>query len=159
MQSYNVVNYNDKVMDGFYDVYGITSNSVVQVQGKMPLLMDLQAVSILDNIDYEVVLVNRFVDPELQELEKKAYIMSLESRMSDGFHLSGLIQKLADLVVDRMGGPVGDADEISARWTRRSHELRNALNSIILPLGRLDVGLSRHRALLFKVVKSLSNSW
>ncbi|KAF2304346.1 hypothetical protein GH714_030305 [Hevea brasiliensis] len=155
--SYNVVNYNDKVMDGFYDVYGITSNSAVQVQGKMPLLMDLQAISILDNIDYEVVLVNRFVDPELRELERKAYMMSLESRVSDGMLLSGMIQKLADLVVDRMGGPVGDADEISTRWTRRSYELRNALNSIIIPLGRLDVGLSRHRALLFKVLADRIN--
>ncbi|EEF45788.1 serine/threonine-protein kinase EDR1 [Ricinus communis] len=153
--SYNVVNYNDKVMDGFYDVYCISSNSVIQ--GKMPLLVDLQAISILDNVDYEVVLVNRFMDPELRELERKAYIMSLEQRVSDGLPLNGLIQKLADLVVDRMGGPVGDADEISTRWTKRSYELRNALNSIVIPLGRLDVGLSRHRALLFKVLADRIN--
>ncbi|KDP34102.1 hypothetical protein JCGZ_07673 [Jatropha curcas] len=153
--SYNVVNYNDKVLDGFYDVSGVTSNSVVQ--GKMPLLVDLQAISVFDNVDYEVVLVNRIVDPELRELERKAYIMSLENRVSDGLLLSGLIQKLADLVVNRMGGPVGGADEISTRWTRRSYELRNALKSVILPLGQIDVGLSRHRALLFKVLADRIN--
>ncbi|WCJ29589.1 Protein kinase superfamily protein [Euphorbia peplus] len=153
--SYNVVNYNDKVLDGFYDVYRSSSNSIIQ--GKMPLLVDLQAVSILDNVDCEVVLVNRFVDPELRELEKKAYMLSLEHQVSDGLLLSGLIQKLADLVVDRMGGPVADTDEISSRWSRRSYELRNALNSVVLPIGHLDVGLSRHRALLFKVLADRIN--
>jgi sterile alpha motif and leucine zipper-containing kinase AZK len=151
MQSYNVVNYNEKVMDGFYDVCGVTSNSVIQ--GNMPFLADLQAISVSDDVDYEVIMVNRFVDAELRELEKRAYIMSLESRFSDGLVSSGLIQKIADVVVDRMGGPVSDADEMSSRWKRRSKELQNALNSIILPLGCLDVGLSRHRALLFKVLR------
>jgi sterile alpha motif and leucine zipper-containing kinase AZK len=149
MQSYSVVNYNEKVMDGFYDVCGLTSNSVVQ--GNMPLLVDLQAISISENVDYEVIMVNRYVDAELQDLEKKAYIMSLESTVSDG-----LIQKIADVVVDRMGGPVSDAGEMSSRWKRRSKELQNTLNSIILPLGCLDVGLSRHRALLFKVLRSFN---
>uniref|UniRef100_A0A6N2L2G8 non-specific serine/threonine protein kinase n=1 Tax=Salix viminalis TaxID=40686 RepID=A0A6N2L2G8_SALVM len=148
--SYSVVNYNEKVMDGFYDVCGITSNSIIQ--GNMPFLADLQTTSISDDVNYEVIMVNRFVDAELQELEKRAYIMSLESRVSDG-----LIQKIADVVVNRMGGPVSDADEMSSRWKRRSKELQNALNSIILPLGCLDVGLSRHRALLFKVIADRIN--
>ncbi|KAJ6406492.1 hypothetical protein OIU84_010080, partial [Salix udensis] len=137
-------------MDGFYDVYGITSNSIIQ--GNMPFLADLQTTSISDDVNYEVIMVNRLVDAELQELEKRAYIMSLESRVSDG-----LIQKIADVVVNRMGGPVSDAGEMSSRWKRRSKELQNALNSIILPLGCLDVGLSRHRALLFKVIADRIN--
>ncbi|KAF9662321.1 hypothetical protein SADUNF_Sadunf18G0040800 [Salix dunnii] len=148
--SYSVVNYNEKVKDGFYDVCGFTTNSVAQ--GNMPLLVDLQAISISENVDYEVIMVNRYVDAELRDLEKRAYIMSLESRVSDG-----LIQKMADVVVDRMGGPVSDADEMSNRWKRRSKELQNTLNSIILPLGCLDVGLSRHRALLFKVIADMIN--
>jgi len=150
MQSYNVVNYHEKVMDGFYDVYGITSK--LDTQGKMPLLVDLQAISISDNVDYEVILVNRLADLELQKLEKKACTISMECRVSeDGLILSVLIQKIADLVVDRMGGVVRDADEMLRRWSERSYELRNSLNTIILPLGCLDIGLSRHRALLFKV--------
>uniref|UniRef100_A0A2P2L9X1 non-specific serine/threonine protein kinase n=1 Tax=Rhizophora mucronata TaxID=61149 RepID=A0A2P2L9X1_RHIMU len=148
--SYNFVNYNERVVDGFYDVHSINSSSVIQ--GKMPLLVDLQAMSVSDNINYEVILVNRVVDPEVQELEKKAYAMSLECCASDGLILNGLIQRIADIVVDKMGGPVGDADEMSKRWTKRSCELRNALNTVIIPLGCLDIGLSRHRALLFKVL-------
>lgn len=155
MQSYNVVNYDERVMDGFYDVYGIASNSTVQ--SKMPLLVDLQAISISDNVDYEVILVNRFMDSELRELEQRAHIVALESQESNGLVLSNLIQKIAYIVVERMGGPVDDAEEMSSRWKRRSKELRNALNSIIIPLGSLDVGLSCHRALLFKVLADRIN--
>lgn len=154
--NYNAVNYDEKVMDGFYDVYGITANSVVQ--GKMPLLVDLQAISVLDNVDYEVILVDRMIDPDLRELEDKAYSLSMEYQVSDQLTiLDGLVQKIADMVVERMGGPVGDADEMLKRWTIRSYELRSSLNTIILPLGRLDIGLSRHRALLFKVLADRIN--
>ncbi|XP_057478371.1 probable serine/threonine-protein kinase SIS8 [Actinidia eriantha] len=154
--NYNFVNYDEKVMDGFYDVYGITSNS--DVQGKIPLLIDLQAISVSDNDEYEVILVNRGIDPALHVLEERVYAISVEHRvLEQGPIISGLIQRIADLVVDRMGGPVSDADEMLKRWTFRGYELRNSLNSIILPLGCLDVGLSRHRALLFKVLADRIN--
>lgn len=157
MQSYNAVNYGEKIMDGFYDVYGITSNSVSQ--GKMPLLVDLQAVPLSDNLDYEVILVNRMVDPKLQELEKSVYNLSVECHFSElGPLLSGLVQKISSIVVERMGGPVGDADEMFGRWMLRRKELRNSLNTNIFPLGCLDVGLSRHRALLFKVLFHVSDN-
>lgn len=153
MQSYNVVNYDEKVMDGFYDLYGITASS--SSRGKMPLLVDLKEICVRRDIDYEVILVNRLLDPELQQLERQAYNIFMECRVSqDGFILSGLVQKIADIVVARMGGPVGDAEEMLRRWTLRSYELRSSLKTIILPLGRLDIGLARHRALLFKVTNS-----
>ncbi|KAF5781355.1 putative non-specific serine/threonine protein kinase [Helianthus annuus] len=56
-----------------------------------------------------------------------------------------------------MGGPVTDADEMLRKWTFRSYELRNLMNTIILPIGCIDVGLSRHRALLFKVLADKIN--
>ncbi|KAK4274579.1 hypothetical protein QN277_017778 [Acacia crassicarpa] len=154
--NYSVIDYEEKVMDGFYDVYGITSNLVER--GRMPLLVDLQTISISENLDYEVILVNRMVDTELKQLEKKAHKLSKNSHFSQqGLMLSGLLQKLADIVVDRMGGPVGDADEVLKRWTMRSRELRSSLRTITLPIGCLDVGLSRHRALLFKVLADRMN--
>ncbi|PPD91014.1 hypothetical protein GOBAR_DD12044 [Gossypium barbadense] len=147
--NYNVVNYDEKILDGFYDVYGIAST--LGLEGKMPSLVDLQAVSVLENVDYEVILVNRLLDPELQELEKRVYNIYVQSQaLGHGLVLSDLIQKIAEIVVNRMGGLVADADEMLRMWTLRSYELRSSLNAIILPLGRLDVGLSRHRALLFK---------
>ncbi|KAL2927982.1 Serine/threonine-protein kinase EDR1 [Bienertia sinuspersici] len=72
-------------------------------------------------------------------------------------YLNNLLQRLADLVVDRMGGPVADAEEITKRWRMRSNQLWASLNTIVLPLGCLDVGLSRHRALLFKVLADRIN--
>ncbi|XVF48661.1 hypothetical protein PTKIN_Ptkin03bG0207900 [Pterospermum kingtungense] len=153
---YNVVNYDEKILDGFYDVYGIAS--ALGAQGKMPSLVDLQAVSELDNVDYEVILVNRLLDPELQELEKRVYNVYVQSRAFDhGLDFSDLIQKIAEIVVNRMGGPVSDAEEMLRMWTSRSYGLRNSLKTIILPLGQLDVGLSRHRALLFKVLADRIN--
>ncbi|KAA3490488.1 serine/threonine-protein kinase EDR1-like [Gossypium australe] len=154
--NYNVVNYNEKIVDGFYDVYGIAST--LGAQGKMPSLVDLRSVSVLDNVDYQVILVNRLLDPDLQELEKRVYNMYVQSRsFGRSPVVSGMIQKIAEMVVNRMGGPVADAEEMLRMWTSRSYELQNSLKTIILPLGRLDVGLSRHRALLFKVLADRIN--
>lgn len=152
--SNNVVNYDEKVIDGFYDVYGISSNS-----GKMPLLVDLEAISVSDNVDYEVILVNRTADKSLRQLEERVCHLSLECQALEmgSQIMSSLIQKFADIVVSEMGGPVSDADEMLRKWNRRSYELRKSLNTIILPLGSLDVGLSRHRALLFKVLADKIN--
>ncbi|XP_027368099.1 probable serine/threonine-protein kinase SIS8 isoform X2 [Abrus precatorius] len=154
--NYNVIGYDEKVMDGFYDVYGITSN--LAERGKMPLLVDLQTKPVSGDVDCEVVLVNRVVDVELSQLERKACSLLDECCVSGlGLILSGLLQKLADVVVSRMGGPVGNADKITKRWAMRSCELRDSLGTIVLPLGCLDVGLSRHRALLFKVLADRIN--
>lgn len=110
----------------------------------MPLLVDLDAISVSDKVDYEVVLVNRAVDSGLRQLEERVYHVSLDSQaLEKGQLMNHMIQKIVDLVVDRMGGPVSNADEMLKRWTTRSYELWNFLDSIILPIGCLDVGLSR----------------
>ncbi|XP_047319996.1 serine/threonine-protein kinase EDR1-like [Impatiens glandulifera] len=154
--NYNFVNYDEKVMDGFYDVYRIGSSP--GSHKKIPMLFDLQAISASDNVDYEVTLVNRTVDPFLHQLEERANQIYMECEMlGQAPFLDGLIQKIADLVVDRMGGPVSDADVMLKKWTFRSSELHNSLNSIVIPLGFIDVGLSRHRALLFKVLADRIN--
>ncbi|XP_073031092.1 serine/threonine-protein kinase EDR1-like isoform X1 [Primulina eburnea] len=149
--SSNVVNYDEQVLDGFYDVCGTSSNLVVQA--KMPSLVDLEAISVLDGANYEVVLVNRAIDMELRKLEERVYFMSMEHRDLDrGLKISLLVQKMADLIVDKMGGPVNDVEDMFRRWRVRNYELRMCLNAIVIPLGCLDVGHSRHRALLFKVL-------
>ncbi|MED6216270.1 hypothetical protein PIB30_005858 [Stylosanthes scabra] len=55
--NYNVIGYEEKVMDEFYDVYGITSN--LTEWEKMSLLVDLQTTHISRNLDCEVIVVNR----------------------------------------------------------------------------------------------------
>ncbi|KAL2317910.1 hypothetical protein Fmac_031786 [Flemingia macrophylla] len=153
--NYNVIGYDEKVMDGFYDVYGVTSNLVDR--GKMPLLVDLQTAPVSD-VDCEVILVNHGVDLELNLLERQVCSLAEECCVSQlGLILSGLLQKLAEVVVNRMGGPVVNADKLTKRWAMRSCELRGSMRTIVLPLGCLDVGLSRHRALLFKVLADRIN--
>ncbi|KAL8107282.1 hypothetical protein AgCh_023909 [Apium graveolens] len=154
--SNNVINYDEKVMNGFYDVYGVSSNSTTQ--GKMPSLVELEAIPVSDSVDYEVILVNRAVDIELRKLEEKVVGLLLDYQaLGAGQVMNGLVQIIADIVVDRMGGPVSNADEMLKRWTSRGYELRNSLKSVIIPIGCLDVGLSRHRALLFKVLADRIN--
>lgn len=147
---YSALNYDDKVVDGFYDLYGVVSDST---SDKMPSLVDLQGTPVSDNISWETVLVNRAIDPDLVKLENKALELAVKSKAgSRGFLKSGLVQKLADLVSDSMGGPVGDPDKMLKQWRSASEDLRATLQNKVLPLGRLKVGLARHRALLFKVL-------
>ena len=48
-----------------------------------------------------------------------------------------------------MGRSAKDYSIVSARWTEKSTEFRAALNTCVFRLGFVNIGLSRHRALLF----------
>ncbi|KAG2310458.1 hypothetical protein Bca52824_022015 [Brassica carinata] len=87
---------------------------------------DLQAISVSDNVDYEVILVNQLIDHELQEQKKRTSILLLEcpeSRLCSWSDLSDLTKKIADIVVEHMGGPVEDADEALRRWMHDASKL------------------------------------
>lgn len=138
-----MLDYEDKVVDGFYDVHGLSTEAI---QGKMPSLADLE--TNLGNSGFEVLLVNRTIDPVLEELIQIAQCIALDYPVSE---VTILVQKLAELVMERMGGPVKDANFMLARWMERSTELRTSLHTSVFPIGSITLGLSRHRALLFKV--------
>ncbi|XP_019446943.1 PREDICTED: serine/threonine-protein kinase EDR1-like isoform X2 [Lupinus angustifolius] len=142
---YNVLDYEEKVVDGFYDVYGLSTN--IAMQGKMPFLTDLEAKP--ESSGLEVVIVDRTIDPALEELIQIAHCIALDCPATE---VAILVQRLAELVIGHMGGPVKDANIILARWTERSRELRTSQNTSVLPIGYINIGLSRHRALLFKVL-------
>ncbi|GKV40416.1 hypothetical protein SLEP1_g48066 [Rubroshorea leprosula] len=144
-QEYSVLDYKEKVVDGFYDVYGPSTNSVLQ--GKLPSLADLE--TNLGNYGFEVVIVNRTIDPVLEELVQIAHCIALDCPASN---VSVLVQKLAEFVAGHIGGPVKDANIMLARWMERCMELRTSLETSLLPIGSINIGLSRHRALLFKEV-------
>lgn len=131
-------------MDGFYDVYGLSTETTSQ--GKMPSLSDLETDP--QTSGFEVIIVNRTIDPALEELFQVAHCIALDCPPAE---VSLLVQRLAELVTEHMGGPVRDANIIMARWMERSTELRTSLHTSIYPIGSLRVGLLRHRALLFKV--------
>ncbi|XVF31208.1 hypothetical protein REPUB_Repub16aG0125900 [Reevesia pubescens] len=142
---YNVLDYEERVMDGFYDVYGLSTDS--GVLGKMPSLAHLE--TNLGNSGFEVVIVNRTIDPALEELLQIVQCIALDCPATN---VGVLVQRLAELVTGHMGGPVKDANIILARWMERSTELRTSRHTSVLPIGSINIGMSRHRALLFKVL-------
>uniref|UniRef100_A0A7C9E4K1 non-specific serine/threonine protein kinase n=1 Tax=Opuntia streptacantha TaxID=393608 RepID=A0A7C9E4K1_OPUST len=148
--NYNALSYDDKILDGFYDLYGVVSECD---SSKMPSLVDLKAIPVSEASSWEAILVNRASDPNLVKLEKRALILAVKAR-SEPLLLGGreLIQQLATLVSDYMGGPVGEPENMLRAWKSLSYSLRSTLQSMVLPLGSLTIGLARHRALLFKVL-------
>ncbi|XP_059649381.1 serine/threonine-protein kinase EDR1 [Cornus florida] len=142
---YSVLDYEEKVVDGFYDVYGLSTDPAIQ--RKMPSLADLETTP--GSSGFEVIIVNRVIDPSLEELVQVAHCIALDCSAAEA---AVLVQRLAELVTDHMGGPVRDANIMLARWMERSTELRTSLHTSVLPIGSLKIGLSRHRALLFKVL-------
>ncbi|XP_011008344.1 PREDICTED: serine/threonine-protein kinase EDR1 isoform X2 [Populus euphratica] len=149
-QNYNALSYDDKVLDGFYDLYGIMTESTTD---RMPPLVDLQGTPVSDGVTWEAVLVNRAADANLLKLEQKALEMTVKSRSECQIFIgSALVGRLALLVSDYMGGSVGDPSNLSRAWRSLSYSLKATLGSMVLPLGSLTIGLPRHRALMFKVL-------
>ena len=146
-----MLDYEEKVVDGFYDVCGLSTETAIQ--GKMPSLTELET-SVGDS-GFEVLLVNRTIDPSLEELVQIAQCFALDCPVSE---VGVLVQRLAELVAGHMGGAVKDANIMLARWMERSTETRASLHTSVLPIGSITIGLSRHRALLFKVNCSFAHA-
>lgn len=140
------------MVDGFYDVFGISLDP--SIQGKMPSLADLETNA--GDSGFEAVIVNRMVDPILVELEQVAHCFALDCSESE---VGVLVQRLAELVTQHMGGPVRDASIMLVKWTEISTVLRTSLHTSVFPIGSIKVGLSRHRALLFKVSCCITSIW
>ncbi|XP_009769082.1 putative serine/threonine-protein kinase SIS8 isoform X1 [Nicotiana tabacum] len=148
--NYNALSFDDEILDGFYDLYGIMTESN---SSKMPSLVDLQRTPVSDQIAWEAILVNRAADSKLLMLEQKALEISVKVRSeSIGFTGGNLVQTLAMLVSEHMGGRVGDPESMLVAWRSLSYNLKATFGSMVLPLGSLTIGLARHRALLFKVL-------
>lgn len=145
-QNYNVVDYDEELLDGFYDLYSYPAPDTI-VNDQLPSLLELQTLPISQSTDVEVVLVDRLLDPTLQKLVKEAKGIFSKYKLD----CSMLVQEIARLVVDAMGGTVENAEEMQLRWDQKRYELCVFLKSLVIPLGLISIGLSRHRALLFKV--------
>lgn len=151
--NYNALGYDDKVVDGFYDVYGVLTDSTSSSSSKMPSLVDLQVAPVSDSVSWEAILVNRAGDANLVKLEDEAMeLISLLRLETSNYKVGDLARKLAGFVSDYMGGPVGDPANLLRAWKGLSYSLKVTIGSMVLPLGSVTIGLARHRALLFKVL-------
>ena len=152
-QSFNALSYDDKILDGFYDICATRDEATLST---IPSLMELQALPFSHGAKTEAVLVNKTLDSELVALEQKALIMTVEIRSKNSeFVGCTLVQTLANLVSNYMGGPVIDPESMLLKYRKMSSALRADIRSAVIPLGQLKVGLAQHRALLFKVSNKL----
>lgn len=148
--SFNALSYDDKILDGFYDIWVIGGKSA---EPTIPSLVELREQPFSHGAKTEAVLVNRAQDSELVELGQKALVMAVDFRSQTSHHVGRvLIQRLAILVANHMGGPVFDQENVLLKYRNMSSSLRASIRSAVMPLGRLTLGLARHRALLFKVL-------
>uniref|UniRef100_A0A0D9XJX6 non-specific serine/threonine protein kinase n=1 Tax=Leersia perrieri TaxID=77586 RepID=A0A0D9XJX6_9ORYZ len=142
-RDYNFLDYNEKVIDGFYDIFGLSVE--LARQGTIPSLAELQ-ISIGD-LGFEVIVVDHKFDSALQEMMEVAQCCMLGCPDT-----TLLVRRIAEVVAGHMGGPVIDATEMFTKWLDKSIEQRTSHQTSLLPIGRIDIGLSRHRALLFKIL-------
>ncbi|XP_047071930.1 serine/threonine-protein kinase EDR1-like isoform X1 [Lolium rigidum] len=142
-RDYNFLDYNEKVIDGFYDIFGISVES--SGLGKIPSLAELQ--SSIGDLGYEVIVVDHKFDTALQEMKEVAECCLLGCP-----EITVLVRRIAEVVADHMGGPVIDANEMITRWLSKSIEQRTSHQTSLLHIGSIEIGLSRHRALLFKIL-------
>ncbi|BAF26577.1 serine/threonine-protein kinase EDR1 [Oryza sativa Japonica Group] len=142
-RDYNFLDYNEKVIDGFYDIFGLSGESARQ--GKMPSLAELQ--TSIGDLGFEVIVVDHKFDSALQEMMEVAQCCMLGCPDT-----TVLVRRIAEVVAGHMGGPVIDATEMFTKWLGKSIEQRTSHQTSLLPIGRIDIGLSRHRALLFKIL-------
>ncbi|XBH64437.1 probable serine/threonine-protein kinase SIS8 [Aegilops tauschii subsp. strangulata] len=149
--NFYALGYDDKITDGFYDLY-VIGNGPASIN--MPSLSELRAQPVSHNsVNWETVLVHRGEDPELMKLEQKASIIAVELRSRNSEFVGNvLIQKLANLVSNHMGGLIFDPENTSRKYQNMIRSLRARIGSVVVPLGQLKTGLARHRALLFKVL-------
>ena len=61
-------------------------------------------------------------------------------------------QALAKLVSNHMGGAGKSDAQLKRQWQKQSRQLRRQRGSVVIPISALTAGLTRHRALLFKVL-------
>lgn len=136
-------------------MYGVTTESF---SSKMPSLADLQGMSASEGVSWEVILVNKRVDVNLLKLEKRAIVLADNARSKSLLPASiSLVEDVARLVANNMGGPVEDPGHMLRAWNSLSYSLKSTRGSLVLLLGSLTMGLPRHRALLFKVPFELLN--
>ncbi|KAL8199649.1 hypothetical protein R6Q57_013217 [Mikania cordata] len=144
------LSYTDKVSDGFYNILGMDPYMWMMcnnyVEGtRMPSLSELKAVEPTSS-SLEVVVVNRYKDSRLRELEDIAEELSY---MAENALM--LAEKLAKLVAASMGGSFSiEQGDLLVQRESISKRIKELQSNILVPIGSLSAGLCRHRAILFK---------
>ncbi|KAF8067119.1 SIS8 [Scenedesmus sp. PABB004] len=141
------LDYADLIPDGFYEPLGDFPEIVEK--GDFPTLGQLRHVQSFEHDPREVIVVNRITDGALQQLEAEA-VAAVAGAPGGGE--AARFQALAQFVAARLGGPCADEAALAARYAAATARLKEAARGVVLDVGRLSLGTSRHRGLLFKAL-------
>ncbi|CAL9781909.1 unnamed protein product [Musa acuminata subsp. burmannicoides] len=150
------LSYHDKIPDGFYLIQGMdpfvwTLCADVEEENRIPSVESLKTVHPCDS-SIEVALVDRQYDPDLRQLQNVVAGLSCSCATP-----KDMVDQLASLVCSHMGGTAFSEEDLLRRWKECSEALKATSGSVVLPIGKLSVGLCRHRALLFKMLADTIN--
>ncbi|KAI4318853.1 hypothetical protein MLD38_032513 [Melastoma candidum] len=150
------LSYSDKIPDGFYSIHGMdpyvwTLCTDLLENGRVPSLESLKSIDPSSNPSIEAVLIDRRSDPSLKEHQNRVLGLS-----SSCITTKEVVDHLAKLVSNLLGGSAAAGeDNLLSIWMGCSHDLKDCLGSIVVPIGSLSVGFCQHRALLFKVLADM----
>ncbi|KAG0457801.1 hypothetical protein HPP92_022958 [Vanilla planifolia] len=119
----------------------------VQEESRIPSIESLKAVHSSESA-VEVILVDRHSDTDLKRLHSLVAVLS-----SSYVTTKEVVEQIAMLVCLQMGGAASDGEHfLHPRWKKCSETLKENSRSVVISIGKLAVGLCRHRALLFKIL-------
>ncbi|XP_073004375.1 serine/threonine-protein kinase CTR1 isoform X3 [Typha latifolia] len=151
------LSYYDKVPDGFYLIQGMdpfiwTLCNDVQEGSRVPSIESLKTIRPSES-SIEVGVIDKIGDIDLRQLQKMASDITCNYATP-----KDIADQLARLVCTCMGGVAFIEEcELLPRWKDCSEFLKANSGSVVLPVGRLSVGLCRHRAILFKTLADSVN--
>ncbi|CAD7701403.1 unnamed protein product [Ostreobium quekettii] len=147
------IGYDERLIDGFYDIWGefneVLPSTADGGANRIPPLRVLKRTQLEEGDVREVVLIHHDKDSVLVEMERLA--LETKNRLKDKGHMA-IVQELAVIVANQMGGPEELEKNLVRKWKRNSQRLKKRYKSAVIPLGKLKTGLSRHRALMYKVL-------
>ncbi|KAJ4764794.1 protein kinase family protein [Rhynchospora pubera] len=152
------LSYQDKIPDGFYLIQGMDPFvwalcNDIQDSNRIPSIESLKMVEPTES-SFEVVIIDKMVDPDLRNLH--SMVMSVSS--NPAYLPKDIVENLARIVCAHMGGTDSNEEhELVPRWKESSDFVKIASGSVVFPIGKLSVGLCRHRSLLFKTLADLMN--
>lgn len=144
---HGVLEYEDRIDDGFCDVWGEFPE--VCNPGSFPSLKPLKKLRLEDDDLREVVLFTSTRDSIFPLLEEAAHRAML--RLIPQGRIA-CIQGLAQIVAAQLGGAASEERLLYKKWQKSSQRAKQKFKSVVYPIGKLRVGLSRHRAFLFKAL-------
>lgn len=123
----------------------------VQEESRIPSIQSLKTVRPSES-SIEVSLIDRNSDPDLRQLQNIVLGLSRSCATTND-----MVEQLAKLVCSQLGGSASNEDFLLPRWKDRSEILKAISGSVVISMGKLSVGLCRHRSLMFKMLADAMN--